>query len=110
MTENFESFYINHAPCQQNAHADALASLAASLAITGGTREKILVHSRDLYCPKFTLEYNQTPERSLQVKEVLETSIGPELRDWRFSFIDYVLYGILPSDSKETAAIRRKTT
>ena len=25
------------------------------------------------------------------------------LRDWRFSYIDYVLYGILPDDPKEAA-------
>jgi len=28
--------------------------------------------------------------------------------DWRFPYIDYALYGILPDDPKETAAIRRK--
>jgi len=31
-TEKFENFYINHVPHQQNAHADALAALATSLA------------------------------------------------------------------------------
>ena len=29
MVERFRNFYIDHVPCQQNAHADALASLAA---------------------------------------------------------------------------------
>ena len=29
-------------------------------------------------------------------------------QDWRFPFIDYVLYDILPNDSKEAATIRRK--
>jgi len=32
MAERFKNFYIDHEPRQQNAHADALASLAASLA------------------------------------------------------------------------------
>ena len=32
----------------------------------------------------------------------------PELRDWRFPYIDYVLYHILPDDPKEAAAIKRK--
>ena len=32
MAENFKIFYINHVSRQQNAHADALASLVASLA------------------------------------------------------------------------------
>ena len=39
---------------------------------------------------------------------MLESSAGPEPRDWRFPYIDYVLYGILPEDTKEAAAIRRK--
>ena len=34
---------------QQNAHADALASLAASLALPAGVVEKILVYNHDLY-------------------------------------------------------------
>jgi len=48
------------------------------------------------------------PTGDLQVKETLETSAGPELRDWRFSYIDHALYGILPDDPKEAASIRRK--
>jgi len=108
MVEKFKSFYINHVSRQQNTHTDVLASLAASLALPARAIEKILVHSRDLYFLKFALEDNQTPEWSLHVKKVLETSTGSELRDWRFSFIDYILYGILPNNSKETAAIRRK--
>jgi len=33
MAEKFENSCIGHVPRQQNAHADALASLAASLAL-----------------------------------------------------------------------------
>ena len=33
IAEKFKSLYINHVPRQQNAHADALPSLAASLAL-----------------------------------------------------------------------------
>jgi len=75
-----------------------LTSLAATLALPAGATEKVVVHSHDLYCPKFTLKDTETPEGDIQVKEVLETSTGLELRDWRFSFIDYVLYSILPDD------------
>ena len=46
--------------------------------------------------------------RDLQVKEALGTATGPKLRDWRFPYIDYALYDILPDDSKEAAAIKRK--
>jgi len=58
MAEEFRSFYINHVPHQQNAHAEALVSLAASLALPAGATEKVLVYSHELYCPKFTLEDN----------------------------------------------------
>jgi len=95
-------------PRQQNAHADALASLAASLALSAGVVEKILVDSHDLYCPRFTFEDHQKPTGDCQVKEALETSTGSELRDWRFPYIDYALYDILPDDPKEEVAIRRK--
>jgi len=57
---------------------------------------------------KLTLENDQIPAGNLQVEEILETLAGPELRDWRFLYIDYALYGILPDDPKEGAAIKRK--
>ena len=108
MAEKFKNFYINHIPRQQNAHADALASLAASLALPARVVEKILVYSHNLYCPRFAFEDHQKLTGDHQVKEALETSTGPKLRDWRFSYIDYALYDILPEDLKEVAAIRKK--
>ena len=82
MAERFRNFYIDHVSCQQNAHADTLASLAASLALPARAAEKVLVYSHDLYCPRFALDDNQKPTGDLQVKEALETSAGPELKDW----------------------------
>ena len=82
MAERFRSFYIDYVPRQQNVHADALASLAASLALPAGAAEKILVYSHNLYCPRFILEDDQTLTGNLQVKKDLETSAGPKLRDW----------------------------
>jgi len=58
----------------KNPHIDALASLAASLALPAGAAEKILIYSHDLYCPRFAFEDNQKPTRDLHVKEALETS------------------------------------
>jgi len=81
MAEKFENFYIDHVPRQQNAHADALASLTASLALPAGATERVLVHSRNLYCCKFALGDSRTPRRDLQVKELLETSTSLEPRD-----------------------------
>ena len=61
--------------------------------------------SRDLYCPKFSLEEVETIADAM---ENLEISTGPEPRDWQFPYIDYVLYDILPDDPKEAAAVKRK--
>jgi len=44
--------------------------------------EKVLIYSHNLYCPKFAFEESQTLRGDLQVEEVLETSIGLELRYW----------------------------
>ena len=68
----------------------------------------MLIYSRDLYCCKFVLEDSRTPRGDLQVKKVLEISTSLELRDWQFSYIDFILYAILPDEPKEAAAIRRK--
>jgi len=108
MAVRFKNFYIDHVSRQQNAHADALASLTASLALPTGVVEKILVYSHDLYCPRVVFEDHQKPKVDCQAKEALETSTGAEPRAWRFPYIDYALYDILPDDPKEVAAIRRK--
>jgi len=76
MSEKFKSFYIDHVPRQQSAHADALASFTASLAHPTRATEKVLVHNRDLYYQKFTLEDSKTLRGDLQVKEIIETSTG----------------------------------
>ena len=108
MAEKFKNFYIDHVLRQQNAHTDALTSLAASLTLPVGATERVLIYSRDLLCCKSALEDSKTPRRDLQVKEVLEILTCLDPRDWRFSYIDFVLYGILPDDPKEGAVIRRK--
>jgi len=78
------------------------------LAFPAGVTEKVLVYSHDLYCCKFTFEDSKTPRGDLQVKVVLEISTSIELRDWRFSYIDFVLYGVLPDNPKEAATIEGK--
>ena len=108
MAEKFSNFYIDHVPRSQNAHADALASLAASLALPAGAMEKVFVYSHELYCPKISPGDYPGSRGDRRGKETLEVSTAPDLKDWRFPYIDFVLYGILPEDTKEAAAIRRK--
>ena len=82
----------------------------ASLLLPARATERVFVYSRDLFCCKFALEDSRTPRRNLKIKEVLETSKSLELKDWRFLYIDFILYGILPDDPKEAVAIRRKNS
>ena len=86
MAVRFKNFYIDHVPRQQNAHADALASLAALLALSTRLVEKILIYSHDLFYPRVTFEDRQRLTGDYQAKEALETLAGPELRDWRFPY------------------------
>ena len=80
MAKKLKSFHIDHVPRQKIAHADALTSLAALLALPAGAIERVLIYSRDLYCCKFVLEDSKTPRGNLQVQEVLETSTSLEPR------------------------------
>ena len=73
MAEKFKNFYIDHVSRQQNAYADALASLTASLALPAGAIEIVLIYSRDLYYCKFALQDSKALRGDLQVKEVHET-------------------------------------
>ena len=68
MAKEFKSFYIDHVPHQQNAHADALAALAASLALPAGVIEKVLVHNCDLYFLKFALEDSKATKKIFKLK------------------------------------------
>jgi len=68
----FEGFYIGHVSRSQNTKVDALAALAATLALPIDTMYHLTVASRHLVCPKHVLE----------AKEVHITSMGFELRDW----------------------------
>ena len=70
MAERFRNFYIDHVPHQQNAHADALASLAASLALPAGVVEKILIYSYDLYCLRFAFEDHQKLQESVKLTKL----------------------------------------
>lgn len=79
----FKTFHIEYILLNQNSYADALVSLATSLALQPGTSKEILVHTHKLYCPKSSIEEIPTPIEDIQDKgkEVFETTIGPALKD-----------------------------
>ncbi|XP_020266133.1 uncharacterized protein LOC109841585 [Asparagus officinalis] len=105
LAQKFEGFFIEYIPRAQNTYVDALASLVTSLALPPKEEMMIFVMGRDLYHPKLPLEHCSN-ETTAEI--ACATSIELEPRDWRFPYIDYVLYGILPDDAKEVAAIKRK--
>ena len=79
--------------------ADALAGLVASLAAPVGTQCSITVIGRELVCPKNNLR--TCLNYSIQVY----TNV--DVQDWRFPFIDYTVYRILPEDPKKAISIKR---
>ena len=85
MANLFHGFYIGHMSRSQNTEANALAALAAILALPIDTTYHLTVATRHLNCPKHVLK----------TKEVHITLTGFEPRDWRFSLIDYALHDIL---------------
>ena len=55
----------------KNAHADALESLAAFLALPAGVVEKILIYSHDLYCPRSLLKIIKSRQETVKSKKLL---------------------------------------
>jgi len=72
MANSFDGFYIGHVSRSQNTKADALAALAATLALPIDTTYHLTVAIRHLVCPKYVLK----------TKEVHSISKNFEPRDW----------------------------
>jgi len=72
MANSFDGFYIGHVSYFQNTKADALAIVAAILALPNEATYHLIVAFRRLVCPNHVLETN----------EVHVTAIGFEPRDW----------------------------
>ena len=75
IAEKFENFYINHVPCQQNAHADALVSLAASLALPAGVVEKILVYNHTYIAQESFLRITRSWQETVKSKKLLSRQL-----------------------------------
>lgn len=101
ITKEFNGFYISYVIRQQNVHADALTSLAVSLALFAGASEKNSIFTYDLYCPRPLIECEQASTNISHDQEVLATSTDHMQRDWKFLFTDFYIYGILPDDLQE---------
>jgi len=72
LTATFEVFYISNVSRLQNTKADALAMLAAILALLADSNYHLTVATYHLFCLKYGLE----------VSKVHTTSTNVEPRDW----------------------------
>ncbi|XP_020245255.1 uncharacterized protein LOC109823389 [Asparagus officinalis] len=82
LADSFEGFYIGYVLRLKNTYADALASLAATLALPERATQQIMVASRQLFKSKYTLQINAIEGEPAML----------EPKDWRFLIIDYTLY------------------
>ncbi|KAJ6839122.1 uncharacterized protein M6B38_316615 [Iris pallida] len=96
---SFKGFFIEFVPRSQNLEADALASLAADLAVPIRRQNTIILLDRDLFCVK----------NNLYIEQSYITESSSQQRDWRSPFIDYAVHGILPEDPKEAASSKRRS-
>lgn len=82
--------------------------MAATLVLPKISSKCITEGCKELFCPKFELEIELNSGSKWETNETHIVRFDFEPRDWQFSYIDYVLYGILLKEPKEAAMIRRK--
>ena len=88
----FEDIEILHVPRSRNAPADALAKLAAALALPEDKPAQIVIEERWLLPAVLELV--------TKAQEVDTVTVGVvEGDDWRKPFLDYFKHGTLPDDA-----------
>lgn len=100
--------YINYVPRKDNTHANALSSLATTLSLPSKVEQKVFKASWTLYHPKQAPEINNDAKQSQKNKIVYEVSTSMEPREWQLSFTGFMLYSILPDNSKEATSIKKE--
>lgn len=86
---------------KDNTYANTLPSLVATFALPPKIEQKISIDGQSSYHPKQVQEINNDNKPGPRSKMVCETSSSLEPKDWRFPFIDFLLYGILSENPKE---------
>lgn len=102
LLRRFNDIQIAYLPRKQNAHADALASLAASFAEFPGSTVEVVVSERRILPSLHEREESSLFE--IDAISVMEVHVI----DWRQPFIDYLQYGRLPDDPQQRSMIRRR--
>src|SRR3954464_6236154 len=78
LAQKFKNFYVEHLPRRQNTHANALASLATSLALPPGAIEKIWIYTHDFF--SLAPPYEGMPH--LPSAKALQVATDSINRDW----------------------------
>jgi ribonuclease HI len=99
----FADIKIQHVIRNQNEKADALASLAASLAL--GLNQTIDIHVEERRVLPILGEEESTSSTSSMTVDACEIEAG----DWRTPFLEYLLHGYLPLESAERSRIRKRS-
>ncbi|KMT11045.1 hypothetical protein BVRB_5g111360 [Beta vulgaris subsp. vulgaris] len=95
----FHSVKLQHVPRSANKMADALANLAATLALGAEESMSVPVCNRWVVTP-----LEDGIEEGANAVSVYEVNVN----DWRQPLIDYLEHGKLPSDPKHKTEIRRR--
>ncbi|KAI5349399.1 hypothetical protein L3X38_002286 [Prunus dulcis] len=99
LLESFDFVTLEHVPRKDNQMADALANLAATLALTKEEAINLPVCQR--WVVPLTL---RTSQEGVNVISVLSIDVD----DWRQPLIDYLEHGKLPDDSRHRSEVRRR--
>ncbi|KAJ8649212.1 hypothetical protein MRB53_002235 [Persea americana] len=105
LRQKFDVCHITQIHSGENIRADALAGLAASMAIQEGEGMQITVCQRRILPP---LNTHQAVVECHRVVGSRISILKPPIGDWRDLFIDYIMFGILPEDPKEWVSIQRR--
>ncbi|KAJ8621804.1 hypothetical protein MRB53_030333 [Persea americana] len=105
LRQKFDIRHITHIRRGENIRVDALARLAASIAIQEGENMQITVCQRRILPP---INTHQAIAECHQVVGSRISILKPPISDWRDPFIDYIMFGILPEDPKEWVSIQRR--
>ncbi|XP_020412770.1 uncharacterized protein LOC109947252 [Prunus persica] len=97
LLERFDFVMLEHVPRKDNQMADALANLAATLALTKDEAINLPVCQR--WVVPLTLG---TSQEGVNVISVLSIDVD----DWRQPLIDYLEHGKLPDDSRHRSEVR----
>ena len=99
LLERFDFVTLEHVPRKDNQMADALANLAATLALTKDEAVNLPVCQR--WVVPLTLGASQEGVNVISVLSI-------DINDWRQPLIDYLEHGKLPDDSRHRSEVRRR--